>query len=142
MQAKHSTCTETTTIEYMHFDIGTHVPTDVDVACKNSSRKQTSLDGANLDRLHSLVRRYADIFCLKLDSDPPVKIKPMVVDLKKECTSFLAKPLRYSVEQLDFLDKKVKELESLGLINRNNNSSWACAPHIMPKTGSKTGVSK
>ena len=139
VQAEHSRCTETTAIERTHLDLGKHVPADVDVALQQqlTQAKENGLDGANLDRLHSLVRRYADIFRLKLGSDPPVKIKPMVINLEKECTPFRAKPRRYSVEQLEFLDKKVKELESLGLIYKNNNSSWACAPHIVPKAGSE-----
>ena len=89
----------------------------------------------NVTRLKKLLDKYVDIFRVKLGSDPAVKVDPMRIQLRENTVPTRVKPRRYSQDQLQFLDRKIKELEQLGLIYKNSGSTWACTPHLVPKAG-------
>ena len=86
-------------------------------------------------KLKSLLNKYRDIFRVRLGSDRAVSVPPMNIQLQTGASPVRVIPRKYSKEQLDFLNKKVKELEELGLIFRNTASSWASAPLVVPKKG-------
>jgi len=87
------------------------------------------------DQFKKIVWHYADIFRTKLGSDPPAKLPPMVIRLKKDSVPVRVKVRRYPPLQASFLRGKIEELLRLGLIRKNNSSEWACAPLIVPKAG-------
>ena len=70
-----------------------------------------------------------------MDADPPAKVPPMVVHLKYDAKAVLLKGRSYSPPQEDFRRAKTDEMLHLGLIKRNNQSEWAPAPLIVPKSG-------
>jgi len=86
-------------------------------------------------RLGTILEQYADVFRLKLGTDPPVQIEPMIIKLQQNAKPVSVKVRRYTPPQAIFLKNKVQELERNGLVRRNGASSWACAPLIVPKPG-------
>ena len=86
-------------------------------------------------RMRNMLYKYREVFRLKLGSDAPVKVPPMRIKLKEGAESVRVKVRRYPPAQADFLKKKVVDLETLGLVKRNTESSWGCAPLIVPKDG-------
>lgn len=87
--------------------------------------------------LRSLVFDHAKIFRTRLGSDPPIDSPPMQIKLQDCSRPVRVKLRRYSPPQAAFLRSKVDELLRLGIIRRNNESQWACAPLVVPKAGSE-----
>ena len=120
-------------------DIGSH--SDVDVrGCLQTMIEEASENGLPNEykpRLRNLLENYADIFRIKLGSDPPVDVPPMAIRLQPDAVPVRVKMRRYTAPQREFLREKVTELEDLGLIYRNSASTWACAAHVVPKPGSE-----
>ena len=57
----------------------------------------------------------------------------MRIRLVPTAASVRVKLSRYSELQQKFLQQKVRELQHLGLVKRNTQNSWACAPLLVPK---------
>ena len=73
--------------------------------------------------LSDLMWQYADIFRLRMGSDPPVSVAPIKVRLKPGAKPFRAKLRRYSSPQAASMRNFVHEYLKLGLIYRNNDSA-------------------
>jgi hypothetical protein len=92
-----------------------------------------SLDG--VQSLRQLLTECRDVFRLKLGTDPPANVKPLVIKL---CDG--AEPVRVSARkcappQLKFMRDKIRELEELDLVYKNTGAEWASPPLILPKPG-------
>ena len=87
------------------------------------------------EQLTILVIQHLDIFRLKLGHDPPARVPPLRIRLADDAKPVRAKCRNYTPPQRQFLKEKVDELLQLGLVRRNNESRWACAPLIVPKKG-------
>ena len=119
------------------------LPTGVDDTTKTKQEllKQVHQAGAagfpasDLPKLKSLALSYSDVFRTTLGSDPPMKVPPMNVRLQADAKPVRVKVRRYSPPQAAFLKTEVQKLEHLGLIRRNTESTWACAPLVVPKAG-------
>ncbi len=61
----------------------------------------------------------------------------MILRLKPNAKPVRVRARRYSPQQSAFMRAKTDEFLRLGLIRRNNASQRACAPLIVPKTGSE-----
>ena len=88
-------------------------------------------------QLHELLTEFEDIFRVGMTNDDSAKVPPMRIKLEEGTTPFRTKVRRYPKEQAQFLKKTVDKLVKLGMVKRNTESAWACAPLIVPKPGSK-----
>ena len=59
----------------------------------------------------------------------------MKIRLKQDAKPVRVNLRRYSPPQKAFLQRKIDELLKLGIIYKNPESQWACAPLIIPKQG-------
>ena len=131
-----SAATPCTTKNFI-MDVGTHNVADIQPHLERMYNEalDNRLPVKLAPRLRQLLQDHQDIFRIKLGSDPPVKVPPMSIRLISGASPVSVKVRRYSEAQQDFLRKKIHELEKLGLVKRNTQSSWACAPLIVPKPG-------
>jgi hypothetical protein len=92
-----------------------------------------SRDG--VQSLRQLVTECKDVFRLKLGADPPANVKPLVVKLCEgaEIVRFSAR--KYAPPQLKFIRDKIRELEVLGLVDKNTGEESASPSLILPKSG-------
>ena len=93
------------------------------------------LNESQLNQLKTLVFSYTDVFRTSLGSDPPMKVPPMNIKLLPDATPVRVKVRRYSPPQAKFLHEETQKILDLGLIRRNPESTWACAPLVVPKNG-------
>jgi len=119
------------------FTIGEHVPAEVKPHLERMIQEavDNGLPEQSKARLTNILEKHADVFRLKLGTDPPVNVAPMIVKLEPNSKPVSVKVRRYTPRQSVFLQSKVKELERIGLVRRNPTSAWACAPLIVPKSG-------
>jgi len=77
-----------------------------------------------------------DIWRLVLRDDPPAKIPPYKLRLKKDAKPFRCKARQYAPSQSKFLREFNKTLVELGWTHKNPSSRWACAalPLRKPKS--------
>jgi hypothetical protein len=85
--------------------------------------------------LRQLVTECKDVFRLKLDADPPVNVKPLVIKLRDGVGPVRMSSRKYAPPQLKFMRDKIRELEELGLVYKNTGAEWASPPLILPKPG-------
>ena len=111
--------------------------TDANLAAAVDTAVAEGLPEDDATTLRELLHEYRDIFRSRLGSDPPMKVKPMKIQLRKGAVPFRAKQRRYSPQQAAFLRDKANQLLRLGLVYRNPTSRWASAPLIVPKTNSE-----
>ena len=83
------------------------------------------------DGLQKLLTQYADVFRLKLGRDPPVKVLPLIVNVRPGAIPVRCKARRYSLEQRQFKKKHVAELVKAGAVFRNSRSRWCWPPLTM-----------
>ncbi len=116
---------------------GDEDPTVTDACLKHvvTDAVEHGLPEELLGELKDLLREFRNIFRTKLGCDEPARLLPLVVRLKPDTKPIRAKVRRYSPAQLHFMRQKTDQYLRLGLIQRNEQSSWACAPLIVPKPG-------
>jgi hypothetical protein len=88
--------------------------------------------------MEKLLEDYQDIWRLQLGPDPLVKVDPMKIRLKENSIPIMCKARRYPPNHRDYMKKHVAELLQYGLVYRNQDSSWASPPLIVPKPNTKT----
>ncbi|ETV75951.1 hypothetical protein H257_09910 [Aphanomyces astaci] len=86
-----------------------------------------------VETLQDLLLEFRDVFRLRFGRDPPVRVKPLKVHLKRVSVPVKSGLRRYPPTHMAFLEKHVRELEEAGLVYRNTRSRWAAAPRIVPK---------
>lgn len=114
---------------------GDECASETDAHLQNALKEavRNGLPTDHTETLTHLINEYRDIFRSRLGSDPPARVPPMKISLKKGVKPFKAKQRRYSVAQNSFLRDKTNQLLRLGLAYRNPSSRWASAPLIIPK---------
>ena len=132
------TCAATScTTKTFLMDVGTHNAPDIQPHLERMYNEAIDnlLAVKPARRLRQLLQDHQDISRIKLDHDPLVKVPPMRIRLIPGASPVSVKVRRYSEAQQNFLRKKIEELEKLGLVKRTTQSSWTCAPLIVPKPG-------
>lgn len=84
-------------------------------------------------RLRSLLTEYVDVFRVEFGRDPPVKVPPMQVRLKKGAVPVKAKVRRYPPLHQTYMEEHVNALVNAGLVFENHRSRWASPPRIVSK---------
>jgi hypothetical protein len=87
-----------------------------------------------VDRLRAVIYAY-DVWRIKLGADPPAKVPPLQIRLKKGSVPFKSKARKYPPELQRFLDDFNSTLVKLGWVYENPNARWACAALPVKKSG-------
>ncbi|OWZ07580.1 hypothetical protein PHMEG_00020007 [Phytophthora megakarya] len=77
------------------------------------------------ERLRSIVYSY-DIWRVELSDDPPTRVPPLEIQLKKDVQPYKCKPRKYSPQLRRFLRDFIARLVELGWVYENLTSRWAC----------------
>ncbi|KAJ0411416.1 hypothetical protein ATCC90586_007076 [Pythium insidiosum] len=89
---------------------------------------------AMIERLRTVISMY-DIWRVKLGDDPPARVEPLKVRLKKNAVPYKSKARKYSPELQRFLEDFNEQLVNLGWVYENPNSRWACPALPVRKAG-------
>ncbi|KAJ0408589.1 hypothetical protein P43SY_008936 [Pythium insidiosum] len=89
---------------------------------------------ARIERLRTVISMY-DIWRVKLGDDPPARVEPLKVRLKKNAVPYKSKARKYSPELQRFLEDFNEQLVNLGWVYENPNSRWACPALPVKKAG-------
>ena len=100
----------------------------------NAEESGISISGSN--RLKNLLRKYRNVFRIKLGPDPPAKVAPLVISCSEKAKPFRSPQRRYAPSQREFIIQTIRELEAVGAIYKNNSSRWASPALAVPKPGS------
>lgn len=109
------------------------VKTDVHAMLKRA--EGNGVHHGELGKWKRLVFEFEDVFRNKMTSDSPAKIAPMTIILQEGVLLVRTKVRKYSAPQLDFIQRKVIELEKNGMVYKSKNSRWASAFLGIPKPG-------
>jgi hypothetical protein len=114
---------------------------DVRKACATmvGKAKEAGISTGGLERIGALLKRYEDVFRVRMGPDPPANIAPMVIKMRADARPVRATQRRYSQPQVAFITKKVKELVRVGALVYNPNAKWASPIVAAPKPGSSEG---
>ena len=105
---------------------------------KNAREQGISNGGAQ--RLIDLLRKYRDVFRIKLSADPPAKVPPLVITRSDNAKPYRSLQRQYAPSQSDFIICTIRELEKVGAIYKNNAARWASPALSVPKPGSNKEV--
>jgi len=86
------------------------------------------------EQLRTIVYMY-DIWRVRLGPDPPAKVPPLELRLKKDATPFRCKPRQYPPHFRKFLKEFNEELVRLGWVYEITASWWACPALPVKKPG-------
>jgi hypothetical protein len=100
-----------------------------------TSAEQAGMSLDDVQSLRQLVTECKDVFRLKLGSDPPANVKPLVINLRDGAEPVRMSARKYAPPQLKFMRDKKRELEELGLVYKNTGAEWASPPLVLPKLG-------
>lgn len=88
-------------------------------------------------RLADLLRKYRDVFRMRLGPGPPAKVDPMKILIDPSAVPFLTKPRRYSPEQREYMKVFTEKLLQYGFVSPNPEAQWTSAPLMVQKPGTK-----
>ena len=97
--------------------------------------RSAGLDSIWVQKLQSLLLKYADVFRNKMGADLPAKVTPFVTRLKSDAKPYKCKPRKYSPEQSQFLKDFTDQLVQNGLVYENLNAEWASPVVVVKKEG-------
>ncbi|KAH9086754.1 hypothetical protein Ae201684P_000175 [Aphanomyces euteiches] len=103
------------------------------LAQKVEKAANRGMSTAGLARLTQLLKKFEDVFRVDFASDPPVRVKPLVVRIKPDAVPLRCKTRRYAPSQMDYIRKHFAELLKYGLATKNKDSRWASPPRVVPK---------
>ncbi|KAG3072173.1 hypothetical protein PI125_g22570 [Phytophthora idaei] len=78
---------------------------------------------------------YSDVFRVRLGHDAAAEVEPLEVWVVDGAQPYRSGVRRYPEAQRTFLREYVRELEAAGLVERNNQSRWACPALPVAKQG-------
>jgi hypothetical protein len=124
-------------IVYHDVDVGKGSPEELADAIEGSikSAEQAGMDWDGVQSLQQLVAECKDVFRLKLGTDPPANVKPLVIKLRDGAEPVRMSARRYASPQLKFMRDKIHEIEELGLAYKNTAADLASPSLILPKPG-------
>jgi hypothetical protein len=105
-------------IGYHDMDVRQGSPKELvdSIECFITSAEQTGMSRDGLQSLRQFVAECKDVFRLKLGTDPPVNMKPLVIKLHEGAEPVRISARKYALPQLNCMSDKIRELEELGLV--------------------------
>jgi hypothetical protein len=101
--------------------------------------KEVGISTSGLERIRAMMKRYEDVFRVRMGPDSPAKIAPMVIKMRADARPVRATHRRYSQPQVAFIPEKVKELVRVGALVYDPSAKWASPIVAAPKPGSSEG---
>lgn len=86
------------------------------------------------EQLRLIVTKY-DVWRLRLGDDPPARVPPLKIRLKKDSVPYRCKARKYPPHIRAFMREFNSELERLGWVYENPSSRWACPALPVKKPG-------
>ncbi|KAJ0400435.1 hypothetical protein ATCC90586_006519 [Pythium insidiosum] len=116
----------------------TFTPTELKAAIERmvDAARDDGFPTDKLDQLKAVCVRY-DIWRCELGGDPPARVPPMKIRLKKGAKPFKTKARKYPPEYQVFLESFNAELVEAGWVKENPSSRWACAALPVRKQGGR-----
>jgi hypothetical protein len=123
-------------IDYHDVDVGQGSPEELADAIDGfiTSAEQAGISRDGVQSLRQLVIECKDVFRLKLGTDPPANVKPLVIKLR-DGAELRMSAHNYAPPKLKYMRDKIRVLEELGLLYKNTGAQWASPPLILPKPG-------
>jgi len=87
------------------------------------------------ERVTSMLRKYRDVFRIKLGPDPPAKVAPLRIKIKEEARPYRSPQRRYAPPQHAFISTTVQKLEAVGAVYKNPKARWASPALAVAKPG-------
>jgi hypothetical protein len=111
-------------LDYHDLDIGQGSPEELADAIEGfvTSSEQAYMSRDGVQGLLQLVTECKDVFRLKLGTDPPANVKPLVIKLRDGVEPVRMSARKYALLQLKFMRDKIHELEELGLVYNNTGA--------------------
>jgi hypothetical protein len=100
-------------IYYHDVDVGQGSPEELADAIEGSitSSEQAGMSRNGVQSLRQLVTECKDVFRLKLGTDPPANVKPLVIKLRDGAEPVRMSARKYAPPQLKFMRDKIREIE-------------------------------
>lgn len=116
-------------------DLGVDTEVEVEAALGGLLDKAASegISDQGKVRLREMLKKYRDVFRVRLGPGPPADVEPMHLTLKPNAVPHIAKPRRYTPDQKRFMEGYVQRLDEFGFMAANKNATWAAAPVLAPK---------
>ena len=89
--------------------------------------------------MKTLVYKY-DIWRTTIGADPPARVPPLKLRVKDKAPPVHAGTRRYPPLYRQFMNKRLTELEKMGLVYRNQQSRYSSAVHVVPKVTPATDI--
>ena len=124
--------------ETFYMDIGKDAPGEVDKALEERIQESIN-EGHSTEgqvKLRNIVRKYKNIFRIRLGRAPPAKVAPMKIRLKEGAKPLKIKSRRYNRKQNAFLNAYVKTLIDQDFVEERTTTTWQSAPLLVLKPGS------
>eukprot|EP00474_Spongospora_subterranea_P006979 CRZ07437.1 hypothetical protein [Spongospora subterranea] len=86
------------------------------------------------------IDEFRHIFRVTLGPDPPIKIEPVILELKEEAVPFLCKPRRHIPIHAEFLSSHFRQLIEFGFVYENPHSQWASPVFCVSKSGTNRSL--
>jgi hypothetical protein len=108
-------------IDYHDVDVGQWSPEELADAIERfiTSSEQAGMSRDGVQSSWQLVTECKDVFRLKLGAGPPANVKPLVIKLRDGAEPVRMSARKYAPPQLKFMRDKIRELEELGLVEKN-----------------------
>lgn len=118
--------------------IGADAPESIDKAFQSiiSAADEAGISTSGSKRLSQMLKRYRDVFRIKLGPDSPAEVAPLVITRTSDAKPFRSPQRRYAPTQREFIVRTIRELEAVGAIYKNNSARWASPALAVPKAGS------
>jgi hypothetical protein len=111
-------------IDHHHVDVEQGSPEELADAIEGLiiSAEQTGMYLDGVQSLRQLVTECKDVTRLKLGTDPPANVKPLVIKLRDGAEPMRMSARKYAPPQLKFMRDKIREIEELGLVYKNTGA--------------------
>jgi hypothetical protein len=114
-------------INFHDVKVGQEIPEKlaVDIEGFVTSAEKAGMSRDGVQSLRKLVKKYEDIFRLKLSADPPANMNLPVIKLRDGAEPVRMSACKYDPAQLMFMLYKIRELDGLKLVYKNYEAEWA-----------------
>jgi hypothetical protein len=99
---------------------------------ENAMTKRASIEFVT--ELRELLVTYKNAFRLRLDQDPPAKVRPLIIEPKPNAKPQRIPARKYAPPQEELLSAKMTDVERLGLVKRESSCKVG-KPTIDPTKG-------
>ena len=94
--------------------------------------KKNGMSKKGLERVKHMLKKYRDVFRIKLSNDPPARVDPLTITPIPNAKPYRSPQRRYAPHQRKFICQTIRELEAVGAIYRNPSARLASPTLAVP----------